>query len=1385
MNGVTIIQGNTGSGKSTQIPQYILNDCVERGEPCSIVVTQPRRIAAVSLCSHVSSEREWARGSTCGYQHGVRQERNELTRILYCTTGVLLQKLISLKTLVGFTHVILDEVHERDQAMDFLLILVQILWRKNSPNVKIILMSATIEIDKLADYFKQVLNEKVVPAAVLTIGDRLYDVQELYLEHLSKLGPVPDLKIFEPRLAREAIDVVVKLLKELDDDDGLSGVDFSCNLPVQRGTVLIFLPGLLEIQTVHEHLRYPRGRPTQYLEEQDECTKYHYDVIPLHADLSMDDQLSIFLPARKTYRKIILATNLAESSITIADVRYVIDFCLTKEMVCDQETNYSCLQLVWASKANCDQRRGRAGRVSDGKCYRLVKRSLYNQLQPFQKPALLQESLDRVVVQAKQLNIGPPKAILALAVEPPNINDIELTILKLKELGALTVRMGSEEIINPFDGDLTFLGRIMAALPIDIELSRLIALGHVFGLVYETVIIAAALSTKSVFKIYYKDRLQAYKSKFAFASGTFCDCHAFLNVYKAWRFHTTQLHFRTAERERKWANAHNIDVKRIAEVQLLVDELRNRLQYLKIFVPKEFDADRFYRHRNNRDSYTSELREQLDHLGLKIILAGAFYPNYYIREPIDSEVVDRELSGKDPTRTIVLRNLPVNEGILYKGQIEQQLKALVDVDDMKLTFENTKAFVEFAAAYMTKQKINPYEIPVESIITTETSNTAIVPAVYFAIKARSTSHKIVLQTFERSAALARVERLRLLMSGCDDSNSYIRENREQLNEHKDAFLNVAKRQTIFPTLPQLKLPDIKTKDVTIHVSTVVDVNQFWAQYVDRETVKQLAHITNVLNDPNRSIKPITPSQVEIGTFVAAPFVLNQRNASSRRVVYYRARILHRIDNVTVEVLFIDYGNAEHLSINTLRQLDRELYKIPPLAFECQLWAIRPNAAKYPNGQWAAHAMQFVCDQILERDVEAEIKAVVRNIVKCDIDLEPKGSSQNQHVASINTREHPQTPQNMRKTLRNMLINRQFAEQADEEHVFDRDYRFRKDAQRFDSQSIDLSFSTDPSNRTITTMDVPKELCEIYERKEIGQPITLTGPFTPLEANHSSCHSATKNRRVQIDGDSVNSVGLEEEPHSNFRRLLVAVGVHLSQTRQVVSLRHTTLMPSIRGLPALIAMLFAPTIELRVDEERTKKIGVLCGLGYDPQTDEALYPDHDMDIAFDVHMTTDDLTDINDLRKLMNQALSSEDILHQSHRKDIGQIRKDAWHALERLMDRPRIPLKQNYFQNYLWNQIHPDDRVPKILEDMAPEKCKLFPLHDDVMLRTLEIDDEFRNKMMYHLIWLKEKATVTPLICDITCDLCNVEFRFTSDLFQHLSQPPHRLLVQKLKLHNL
>ncbi|CAF4675592.1 unnamed protein product [Rotaria sp. Silwood2] len=175
--------------------------------------------------------------------------------------------------------------------------------------------------------------------------------------------------------------------------------------------------------------------------------------------------------------------------------------------------------------------------------------------------------------------------------------------------------------------------------------------------------------------------------------------------------------------------------------------------------------------------------------------------------------------------------------------------------------------------------------------------------------------------------------------------------------------------------------------------------------------------------------------------------------------------------------------------------------------------------RYRLNNWPIQALNYVCSLILERQIEAEIKAVARNI---------------------------------------------------------HDYRIRRDAQRFVSHTTDLSSSTDPSNTSVQMIDIPKELCEVYERKKIGQPVTLTGPYLPLEANHSSCHYATKMRRVQIDGESINSVGLEEEQHCNYRRLLVSFGVHLSQTRQIVLLRHTTLIPSIRVLPALIAMIFAPT-----------------------------------------------------------------------------------------------------------------------------------------------------------------------------------------------------------------
>jgi HrpA-like RNA helicase len=168
-------------------------------------------------------------------------------------------------------------------------------------------MSATMEIDKLANYFRQVQHGQIRPAYQFFVGDRLFDVQEMYLEHIQNYGLLPDLKLSEARLSREAIELAVKLIQSFDDEDSMAGWDHTKNLPIKRATVLVFLPGLLEIQTVHQALRHPRVKPEANpteTNELDQCQLMNYDVIPLHSDLSIDDQMNIFTPTKNTYRKV-------------------------------------------------------------------------------------------------------------------------------------------------------------------------------------------------------------------------------------------------------------------------------------------------------------------------------------------------------------------------------------------------------------------------------------------------------------------------------------------------------------------------------------------------------------------------------------------------------------------------------------------------------------------------------------------------------------------------------------------------------------------------------------------------------------------------------------------------------------------------------------------------------------------------------------------------------------------------------------------------------------------------------------------------------------------------------------------------------------------------
>lgn len=230
----------------------------------------------------------------------------------------------------------------------------------------------------------------------------------------------------------------------------------------------------------------------------------HSTAPQIQADAAMHE-------TQRNIRKIILATNIAESSITVPDVKYgnahtaehcsqtifsfsisirisVIDFCLTRILITDADTNFTSLRLEWASRNNCEQRAGRTGRVMPGKCFRLVSQEFYTKkMPPAASPEIINNPLEDIILKIKVLNMGTPESILALAMDKPNFSDIGVTVLRLKEMGALLRTSGG--LITEMDGDITFIGRVMASLPIDVKLSKLIIYGYCFCVLNECVVI--------------------------------------------------------------------------------------------------------------------------------------------------------------------------------------------------------------------------------------------------------------------------------------------------------------------------------------------------------------------------------------------------------------------------------------------------------------------------------------------------------------------------------------------------------------------------------------------------------------------------------------------------------------------------------------------------------------------------------------------------------------------------------------------------------------------------------------------------------------------------------------------------------------------------------
>ncbi|KAK5115541.1 hypothetical protein LTR62_001200 [Meristemomyces frigidus] len=531
---VTILVSETGSGKSTQLPAFILESELSQGRHCKVYCTEPRRISAISLANRVSEEMGERKGdvgtvrSLVGYSIRLESHTSSASRLVYATTGIVLRMLENYHGLGDITHLVIDEVHERTIDSDFLLILVRSLLHRR-PDLKVVLMSATVDAQKFSNYLHG--------APIIDVPGRTFPVQAKFLEDAIDLtGHTPedatmiddaadytDADRAEEATTGQLTGYKPKTLKTLASYDEyridfglivklLQKVAYDPAYQLFSRAILIFLPGIAEIRQLNDILG---GHP---------AFSQGWKIYPLHSSFASDDQQAAFEVPPRGMRKIVLATNIAETGITIPDVTCVIDTGKHKEMRFDEKRQMSRLIMSFIARANAKQRRGRAGRVQEGICFHLFTKHRHDELMAEnQTPEMLRLSLQELVMRVKICKLGGIEDALSQALDPPSSRNIRRAIDALVEVGALTSRE-----------ELTPLGEQLAKLPLDGPLGKLVLLGSVFGCLDFALTAAAALTSKSPFLSPMHAKKQADTVRLAFKRGD-SDLVTLYNAYSAWR----------------------------------------------------------------------------------------------------------------------------------------------------------------------------------------------------------------------------------------------------------------------------------------------------------------------------------------------------------------------------------------------------------------------------------------------------------------------------------------------------------------------------------------------------------------------------------------------------------------------------------------------------------------------------------------------------------------------------------------------------------------------------------------------------------------------------------------------------------------------------------
>ncbi len=522
---VVIVAGETGSGKSTQLPKICLE--AGRGQEARIAVTQPRRVAALSIARRIAAELERPYGRYVGCKIRFRDQTDPETCIKVMTDGMLLAETQTDHDLLEYDTIIIDEAHERSLNIDFLLGYLRLLRRKR-PELKIIITSATIDTETFARAFDD--------APIIEVSGRMFPVEVRYWPLDERMQERGDYTFIDAAAA--AVD---EILKES-----------------RQGDLLVFLPSERDIRETRERLA---GRSLRGVE-----------ILPLFGRLSAAEQERVFAPG--DHRRVVLATNIAETSLTIPRIRYVIDTGLARLSRYNPRTHTQRLPIEAISQSSARQREGRCGRVENGICIRLYSERDFLARDEYTPPEIQRANLAEVILRMINLKLGDVATFPFI--EPPSKQAIAGGFQLLRELNALDENRR-----------LTTIGRSMARLPIDPTVSRMLLQAREEHALSEVLIIAAAISVQDPRERPLEDQDEADRIHRQFHDKN-SDFLAYLNIWNAYH---NQVENSSQNQLRKFCKAHYLSYMRIREWRDIHVQVRETLSEISGFRFNEKPAD--------------------------------------------------------------------------------------------------------------------------------------------------------------------------------------------------------------------------------------------------------------------------------------------------------------------------------------------------------------------------------------------------------------------------------------------------------------------------------------------------------------------------------------------------------------------------------------------------------------------------------------------------------------------------------------------------------------------------------------------------------------------------------------------------------------------------